>query len=434
MLDHIVGFRVGVTLCPWTARYRSGATRPHPQHRRRPRSSPDDQPCQHPSIDLAGGSPGGLARRRHLDRDAGWPAALEGAARAPRADHERRRTTSSPGSPTACALRSTPTPVPSRSRSPPPEAYGDSPVPGTSWWTVSRRRPGRLAGSVSVRVEGCRVGPRGWSCGCRDAAPTVLHEVAPVGATECVASSCARHRAGRSTAARSPSAIRRRAPPAPGPRLVAAQNSYDLTALGMSGQCQLDPPLAETIGASRPDLVTLCLGANIYGAATFTERSLPPAVIGFVDHARRLTGAPIVIMSPTTAGPHREEERNSAGLDQREIRALIHRAVAMLQRHDPLITLIDGSENRHRPGDAPARRPAPSHRGGLSRDGRTARPASRLRARLERATGREAERAEDPGAVRISGRRVAGRDDLVRVTRRRKRSTPGRRCRATPAR
>lgn len=49
-------------------------------------------------------------------------------------------------------------------------------------------------------------------------------------------------------------------------------------------------------------------------------------------------------MSPTTAGPHREEERNSADLDQREIRALIHRAVAMLQRHDPLITLIDGSE------------------------------------------------------------------------------------------
>ena len=128
------------------------------------------------------------------------------------------------------------------------------------------------------------------------------------------------------------------------PALVAARNSYELTALGLSGQCHLDPPIAETIGASRPDLVTLCLGANIYGAGTFTARSLPPTVIGFVDHVRRLTDAPIVVMSPTTAGPHREQERNCAGLDQREIRALIHRAVEVVQRHDPLITLIDGSE------------------------------------------------------------------------------------------
>lgn len=128
------------------------------------------------------------------------------------------------------------------------------------------------------------------------------------------------------------------------PALVSAQNSYELTALGMSGQCHLDPPLAETIGAARPDLITLCLGANVYGAGTFNARSLPPAVIGFVDHVRRLSEAPIVVMSPTAAGPHREKVKNSAGQDQREIRAQIHRAVEVLQREDPLITLIDGSE------------------------------------------------------------------------------------------
>ena len=32
------------------------------------------------------------------------------------------------------------------------------------------------------------------------------------------------------------------------PALVAAQNDYELKALGLSGQCHLDPPVAETIG------------------------------------------------------------------------------------------------------------------------------------------------------------------------------------------
>ena len=128
------------------------------------------------------------------------------------------------------------------------------------------------------------------------------------------------------------------------PALVAAQTDYELTALGISGQCHLDPPLAETVGRSRPDLVTLCLGANIYGAATFTERSLLPAMIGFVDHVRRLTPAPIVLMSTITSGPHREDVPNAAGLTQRRLRELLHHGAELLRREDPLITLIDGSE------------------------------------------------------------------------------------------
>jgi len=128
------------------------------------------------------------------------------------------------------------------------------------------------------------------------------------------------------------------------PALVAAQNSYELTALGMSGQCHLDPPLAETVGRSAPDLVTLCFGANIYGAATFTERSVLPAMIGFVDHVRRLTPAPIVLLSTITSGPHREDEPNAAGLTQRRLRELLHQGAELLGRDDPLITSIDGTE------------------------------------------------------------------------------------------
>lgn len=341
MLDHIVGFRVGVTLCPWTARNDLA----RPVLTRSIVAAPGALPMTSPASTRRSISPAVLPEAWHgaatwtatPDGQQPWRVRPEHLERIMSADVDElaripngvRLEVDTDASDLEVALTTT-------------EAYGDSArcldvvVDGEP---AATREAG---GSVSVRVE-LPGRPARVELWLPHAAPTVLHEVALVGATECVAA-----------AARGPrwtvygSSITQcnqaESPTGTWPALVAAQNSYDLTALGMSGQCQLDPPLAETIGASRPDLVTLCLGANIYGAATFTERSLPPAVIGFVDHVRRLTGAPIVIMSPTTAGPHREEERNSADLDQREIRALIHRAVAMLQRHDPLITLIDGSE------------------------------------------------------------------------------------------
>lgn len=174
-------------------------------------------------------------------------------------------------------------------------------------------------------------------------APTVLHEVVLHGATQLAP---AGPRGPRWTVHGSSITQCNQAdsPTGTWPALVAAQNSFELTALGMAGQCHLDPPLAEAIGRSRPDLVTLCLGANIYGGDTFSERSLPPAVIAFVDHVRRLTDAPIVVMSSIAAGPHREDQPNAVGLTQRQIRDLVHRSVEVLQRHDPLITLIDGTE------------------------------------------------------------------------------------------
>lgn len=174
-------------------------------------------------------------------------------------------------------------------------------------------------------------------------APTVLHRVLFHGVTR-LAPSAPRgprwtvHGSSISQCNEAPSPTRT------WPALVAAQGGYELTALGLSGECHLDPPVAETVGRSRPDLVTLCVGANIYGAATFTARSLPPALIGFVDHVRRLTGAPILVMSSIAAGPHREDQPNAAGLTQRQIRALVHRSVEVLQREDPRISLLDGTE------------------------------------------------------------------------------------------
>src|SRR5699024_10643454 len=150
-----------------------------------------------------------------------------------------------------------------------------------------------VAGRVEVRLE-LPGRPARVELWLPHSAPTLVHDVVLHGAGE---PAPAAPRGPRWTAYGSSITQCNQAehPTGTWPALVAAQNSYELTALGMSGQCHLDPPLADAIGASRPDLVSLCLGANIYGAGTFTARSLLPAVIGFVDHVRRLTDAPIVV-------------------------------------------------------------------------------------------------------------------------------------------
>ncbi|WP_151904776.1 GDSL-type esterase/lipase family protein [Brachybacterium ginsengisoli] len=222
------------------------------------------------------------------------------------------------------------------------EAYGDAArrvdVLVDGELVATREAGGRIRHLIDLPGRGSRV--ELWL---PHSAPTVLHRAVLHGASRC---SPAAPRGPRWAVYGSSITQGNQAdsPTGTWPALVAAQNSYELTALGMSGQCQLDPPLADTLGAAGPDLITLCLGANVYGAGTFNARSLPPVVIGFVDHVRRLSDAPIVVMSPTAAGPHREELKNSAGQDQRELRAQIHEAVEVLQREDPLITLIDGSE------------------------------------------------------------------------------------------
>lgn len=127
------------------------------------------------------------------------------------------------------------------------------------------------------------------------------------------------------------------------PALVAAENSWDLTALGMAGQCHLDPPLAQTCGEANPDLISLCVGANIYGGSTFNARSLPATIIGFVSHIRRLTDAPIVVMSPIASRPERENTPNAVGLSQRDIRDIVHQSVERMQPNDPRLSLIDGT-------------------------------------------------------------------------------------------
>lgn len=124
------------------------------------------------------------------------------------------------------------------------------------------------------------------------------------------------------------------------PALVSRALGWELTALGMAGECHLDPAVARTIAATRADVVFLCVGANIHGKATFSARSLPSALTGFLATVRgEHPATPVVVMTPIVA-PDREQRVNEVGLTLSAVRELVAETVGALA--DPAVHLVDG--------------------------------------------------------------------------------------------
>lgn len=127
------------------------------------------------------------------------------------------------------------------------------------------------------------------------------------------------------------------------PALVARSLGWNLTALGFGGQCHLDQAVARTIRDMPADLISLCLGINIYGSATYNARSLTSATTGFIQTVRDgHPHTPIVVMSPI-GSPSREQEINPAEFTLAQVRETVERAVTTLQGlGDDNIYAIDG--------------------------------------------------------------------------------------------
>lgn len=127
------------------------------------------------------------------------------------------------------------------------------------------------------------------------------------------------------------------------PALVAAANGWDLRCLGFAGQCQLDPVVARFIRDTPADLISVCLGANIYRHTTFSARSLVPAVAGFLQTVRDgHPDTPLVVMTPIVY-PDGEREPNGVGLTVADIRALVYEAVDVLRESGYSgLHLVDG--------------------------------------------------------------------------------------------
>lgn len=127
------------------------------------------------------------------------------------------------------------------------------------------------------------------------------------------------------------------------PTLVARRRDWDLFNVGLGGQCQLDPVAARYLRDTAADLVSFCLGVNIHGAGTFSERSLRPAIMGFIQTVRDgHPQTPFVVISPIVA-PDRENVANLAGLTLGRIRSIVEEVVAELRAlGDERIELVDG--------------------------------------------------------------------------------------------
>ncbi|MDA1280257.1 MAG: GDSL-type esterase/lipase family protein [Chloroflexi bacterium] len=127
------------------------------------------------------------------------------------------------------------------------------------------------------------------------------------------------------------------------PSIVARTRGYDLTCLGFGGQCHLDPMIARVIRDREADLISMCLGINIYGAASLSPRTFGPGILGFVKIVReKHPGTPIVLMSPIFS-PGREDTLNPVGFTLREMGAEVEKAVETLRANgDENIHYIDG--------------------------------------------------------------------------------------------
>lgn len=129
------------------------------------------------------------------------------------------------------------------------------------------------------------------------------------------------------------------------PALVAARNGWRLAALGFAGQCHLDGAVARLIRDAPADLISLCLGINVWGASTFPRRTLGAALEEFLATVRDgHPGTPLVVISPIVS-PDREQRPNEDGLTLAEIRRIVHEVVTLRRvRGDTALTLIDGEE------------------------------------------------------------------------------------------
>jgi len=114
--------------------------------------------------------------------------------------------------------------------------------------------------------------------------------------------------------------------------IVARAHDVNLTNLGFSGHCQLEPMVARLIRDRPLDALSICAGANVHSGA-LTIRTFRAAVIGFVQIIReKHPDVPIALISPIFSPPS-ETEPNAAGWTFPLLRTEVAAAAQALQEH-----------------------------------------------------------------------------------------------------
>lgn len=127
------------------------------------------------------------------------------------------------------------------------------------------------------------------------------------------------------------------------PAIVARRNGLNLTCLGYSAQCHIEPMVARMIRDLPADFISLCLGINVMGGATLGPRTFRWAAIGMVRIIReKHPNVPIVIQSPIFS-PDRETNDNAVGLNLVKMRGELQEAVTLLEAQgDKQLHYLDG--------------------------------------------------------------------------------------------
>ncbi len=129
------------------------------------------------------------------------------------------------------------------------------------------------------------------------------------------------------------------------PSIASRALGANLTCLGFSGNCHLEPMVARMIRDLPAEIITLCLGINVYGAETMNLRTFRPAVIGMLEIIRENhPDTPVIVVSPIYAA-ERESRENKLGLTVSSIRSEVAAAVELLQqRGDRHLHYRDGRD------------------------------------------------------------------------------------------
>ncbi len=115
------------------------------------------------------------------------------------------------------------------------------------------------------------------------------------------------------------------------PALVTRNLDVNLTCLGYGGNCHLEPMVARMIRDMPADFITMCVGINIMGQSSLSERTFASSIIGFIQLIReRHPSTPLAVISPIYC-EYRETEPNKVGLTLVKMREEIEAVVRLFQ-------------------------------------------------------------------------------------------------------
>lgn len=129
------------------------------------------------------------------------------------------------------------------------------------------------------------------------------------------------------------------------PAIVARRLGLNVTCLGFGGQCHLDPMVARLTRDRPADYLSVCVGINVMGGASMSDRTFRAFVIGLIRTIREGHPAtPLAVVSPL-CNPIRESNPNAVGMTLQLMRQRIAEAVELLRtRGDANLHYADGLE------------------------------------------------------------------------------------------